>query len=67
MKPAPPLKLLCPTCGKPKDYFERYDAYGCISCGVWLESQCKDPNCEYCVGRPEKPMEEQIEDGDENT
>lgn len=35
-------------------YSERYDAYYCGICGEWIEPQCKDPKCSYCVNRPKK-------------
>lgn len=41
-------------------YSEQYDAnYNGIT-GEWTESKCDDPTCEYCDGRPEKPMDEVI-------
>lgn len=38
-----------------KQYNERYDAYYDDETNEWLESKCDDPECEYCVGRPERP------------
>lgn len=23
---------------------------------IWKESACSDPHCDYCSGRPEKPL-----------
>lgn len=63
------LILLCEKCKDEREYIENFDAYACRSCNSWLESQCGDSTCEFCVGRPEFPFgakEEQIEDGDEN-
>ena len=37
-------------------YSEQWDAYYDESTNEWTESKCDDPTCEYCVGRPEKPM-----------
>ena len=37
-----------------KQYSEMYDAYYDDETGEWLEDKCKDENCEYCTGRPEK-------------
>jgi hypothetical protein len=34
---------------------EGYDAYMCIVCDTWIESQCGDSECNYCSKRPEKP------------
>lgn len=36
-----------------KMYSEQYDAYYDGLTGEWLEDKCDDPNCDYCVGRPE--------------
>ena len=36
-------------------YNSRYDCYCCTVCDTWLESQCDDPTCEICRGRPSKP------------
>jgi hypothetical protein len=41
-----------------KQYSEKFDAYYDDETDEWLESKCDDPTCEYCVGRPEKPSEE---------
>lgn len=40
-----------------KEYSEQYDAYYDSETNEWLESKCDDPNCEYCVNRPEHPLE----------
>lgn len=37
-----------------KQHSERHDAYFCRKCGEWLESKCKDPDCEFCKDRPER-------------
>lgn len=36
---------------------ERYDAYACLQCNVWLGKGCDDPACDYCVDRPKYPKE----------
>ena len=41
-----------------KQYSEKFDAYYDDETGEWLETKCDDPNCEYCVGRPEKACTE---------
>lgn len=46
-----------------KQYSERWDAYYDSNANEWLESKCDDPTCEYCVNRPEKPMNENIKAG----
>jgi hypothetical protein len=52
-------------CNEHKKYSEQYDAYFCIECNKWLESNCDDPNCEFCYNRPNKPSE--VNDGKERT
>lgn len=51
------IKLTCSECGKPLMYFYTYDAYCCISCDIWTEEKCPDPECEFCSKRPDSPME----------
>ena len=34
---------------------DQYDAYHCTKCKVWIEKQCSDTDCGFCVNRPEKP------------
>lgn len=34
---------------------ERYDAYYCIQCYVWIEERCSDESCYYCSSRPDRP------------
>lgn len=46
----------CKKCGTTNCYNEKYDAYFCSKCNKWLESVCRDPNCDYCTERPKKPM-----------
>ena len=38
-------------------YSEKYDAYYDEDTNEWLESKCDDPTCEFCVNRPERPLE----------
>jgi len=45
-------------CGCPKEnerYSEKYDAFYCVSCFIWLEAKCKDKTCGYCKDRPKFP------------
>lgn len=35
-------------------YSEEYDAHYNKETGEWLEDKCDDPECEFCVDRPEK-------------
>jgi hypothetical protein len=39
------------------EYSEEYDAYYIVETGEWIEGKCSDPNCEYCVNRPERFIE----------
>lgn len=34
---------------------DQYDAYHCTKCKVWIEKQCSDADCGFCVNRPENP------------
>ena len=36
---------------------EKFDAYWCARCDVWLEEACTDATCEFCPGRPAHPSE----------
>ena len=45
----------CDVCGTEKNYNSKYDSYYCILCNTWLEKTCSDPDCDFCVQRPEKP------------
>ena len=45
----------CPDCGSPGERNERFDAYFCPKCDVWLERPCDDVTCAECRGRPERP------------
>ena len=46
----------CPECNECRIYYDRYDAYFCAQCNVWLESDCADPGCDYCRDRPSMPL-----------
>ena len=37
-------------------YADLYDAYFCHDCNEWLEERCKDPACEECAERPDRPL-----------
>jgi hypothetical protein len=50
----PPYKVTSTTEEFP--YSEKYDARYDPEKNEWLESACGDPDCEYCVNRPEKPL-----------
>jgi hypothetical protein len=40
-----------------KVYSEQYDAFYDEDTNEWLEPVCEDPNCVYCMNRPERPLE----------
>lgn len=48
----------CTVCTREGVRHEHYDAYYCAACNVWIEGKCDEPNCEYCVGRPDRPNDE---------
>jgi hypothetical protein len=45
-----------------RGYSDKHDAMFCKTCNVWLEGRCNDPNCEFCLNRPEIPFSEKNED-----
>jgi hypothetical protein len=46
----------CKRCGSTILYSFYADATYCGKCNEWLESNCGDPECEYCRDRPEQPL-----------
>lgn len=52
------MKNLCSCNEKIREYSFFYDSYYCRKCGLWVESTCKHPNCQFCKDRPEKPYGE---------
>lgn len=48
----------CQTCDSEVQYSYKYDSYYCELCNEWLEKKCKDPECEFCNVRPEKPSQD---------
>jgi hypothetical protein len=45
----------CHRCKHPAERSERFDAYFCGRCGLWLEGACGDPKCGHCTDRPPEP------------
>lgn len=45
----------CSTCDTEAVRDEKYDAFYCPACMVWLESQCPDLDCGFCLERPDRP------------
>lgn len=37
------------------EYCEKHDAFFDKEKDIWLEKQCNDKECEFCVGRPVRP------------
>lgn len=46
---------------KPIAYSEEYDTYYNEETNEWIEDKCDDPNCEFCINRPDKPLEKNNE------
>lgn len=51
-EPGPARYPSC-SCGAQGILDARYDAYYCPVSGIWLETQCKTPNCRICSDRSE--------------
>jgi len=51
--PGPTRHPYC-LCGVEGIRSEKWEAYYCPTSGVWLESKCQDPKCQWCPHRPEK-------------
>lgn len=48
----------CPECGEESLFnFDKYDAVCCMSCDIWIDKVCGEPDCPYCSGRPAAPSE----------
>lgn len=47
----------CPECKGTVERNERYDAYACLKCDMWLEDCCDDLDCGYCLKRSNKPSD----------
>ncbi|MFS0574409.1 hypothetical protein AB1K83_02110 [Sporosarcina sp. 179-K 3D1 HS] len=51
------LPNLCMVCLETLDYNDEHDSVFCPTCDEWREPSCADPNCEYCLARPNKPSQ----------
>jgi len=51
--------MYCPKCESELDvkYSGTYDAHYCETCDIWVQDICEDSDCEFCVGRPDKPSQ----------
>ena len=47
---------LCFKCKEIILYSEKYDAYYCGGCNIWLSLRCDDLFCTYCRKRPTRPL-----------
>ena len=36
-------------------YSPKHDATFCVDCDKWLVPVCRNVNCDFCSGRPDKP------------
>lgn len=46
----------CPRCQGWAPFDRRRDAMFCEPCDRWLELACLDRTCEFCTGRPLRPL-----------
>ena len=51
-------------CGTELELNGKHDATFCPACDEWTEVACKNPECEFCRDRPEKPSEVQEGEND---
>ena len=47
---------ICKKCNEQVIYSEKFDAYYCERCNLWLEEKCIDPLCKLCKIRPIRPL-----------
>jgi len=47
----------CHYCEHELSYSKEHDAKYCRICDIWVEIECGDPDCNFCIGRPEKPSD----------
>ena len=54
--------MTCPICIEKGNYSDKWDAYFCKKCDIWIEPVCKDPKCHFqCWKRPDKPSEDMMD------
>jgi hypothetical protein len=41
---------------EPFKYSEEYDSFYSESRNEWTEDKCSDPDCNYCINRPDRPL-----------
>ena len=46
----------CYKCSGGTIYYDKFDAYFCAYCNLWLEKRCGDASCGYCASRPDRPL-----------
>ena len=49
-------EAFCTRCSTLAIHCEKYDAYYCKPCNIWLEERCIDPLCTACSKRPIRPI-----------
>jgi hypothetical protein len=47
----------CPICNRIGILEEKFDAYACSKCNMWLEPKCGNRDCEFCGPRPRQPQQ----------
>lgn len=48
---------ICKTCKRQVENSEGHQSLYCPFCNEWVESKCDWKRCEFCVNRPEKPLQ----------
>jgi hypothetical protein len=48
---------ICHECNTYSIRIDKFDAYACKKCMIWLEDKCNDSKCEFCCVRPETPKD----------
>lgn len=51
------LSNLCMVCLESLAYNDEHDSVFCPTCDEWREPSCADPDCEYCLARPNRPSQ----------
>ena len=46
----------CNRCGNATEMNHDFDALYCRQCNRWIDAKCSDPACQFCSGRPKRPL-----------